>query len=299
MLRASLQHKIISPFARSFSRTAVVAYDRKYNWITPESEELISKAYSRHQALSVKEKRSFPPAIGIKDLESPLISTPYHYTPKTIGDRVAYSLVAVLEKAMHLFFREKYDHHAVTLETVAAVPGYVAALSRHLRSLRSMKRDHGWINTLQEEAENERMHLLTWMQMTEPRLHERVFVMVAQALYVTGYGLMYTASPKVAHRMVGYLEESALRAYNDYLAAVDSGAIPNRPAPEIAKHYYRLAPNATLRDVILCVRADEAMHRDFNHQLSDQIRRGGIDEDPLSMEDDLQLNREQTELSTK
>ena len=94
------------------------------------------------------------------------------------------------------------DHHAVTLETVAAVPGYVAALSRHLRSLRSMKRDHGWINTLQEgtfvkcvsrqmhaflfcltasvEAENERMHLLTWMQMTEPRLHERVFVMVAQ-----------------------------------------------------------------------------------------------------------------------
>jgi Alternative oxidase len=32
--------------------------------------------------------------------------------------------------------------------------------SRHFRSLRTLKRDHGWIATLLEEAENERMHLL-------------------------------------------------------------------------------------------------------------------------------------------
>ena len=34
---------------------------------------------------------------------------------------------------------------------------------RHMRSLRTMERDHGWIHTLLEEAENERMHLLTFM----------------------------------------------------------------------------------------------------------------------------------------
>ena len=28
---------------------------------------------------------------------------------------------------------------------------------RHMRSLRSMRRDNGWIHTLLEEAENERM----------------------------------------------------------------------------------------------------------------------------------------------
>lgn len=35
----------------------------------------------------------------------------------------------------------------------------VAGTLRHLNSLRKMKRDHGWIHTLLEEAENERMHL--------------------------------------------------------------------------------------------------------------------------------------------
>ena len=54
------------------------------------------------------------------------------------------------------------------LETVAGVPGMVGAMLRHLRSLRTMRRDNGWINTLLEEAENERMHLLTFMQMKNP-----------------------------------------------------------------------------------------------------------------------------------
>lgn len=33
----------------------------------------------------------------------------------------------------------------------------VAGMLRHMHSLRGMKRDHGWIHTLLEEAENERM----------------------------------------------------------------------------------------------------------------------------------------------
>lgn len=45
------------------------------------------------------------------------------------------------------------------LETVAGVPGFVAGMHRHLRALRLMKRDNGWIHTLLEEAENERVHL--------------------------------------------------------------------------------------------------------------------------------------------
>ena len=34
------------------------------------------------------------------------------------------------------------------LETVAGVPGMVAAMTRHLHSLRRLKRDFGWIHTL-------------------------------------------------------------------------------------------------------------------------------------------------------
>lgn len=39
----------------------------------------------------------------------------------------------------------------------AGVPGMVAGMLRHLHSLRRMERDHGWIHTMLEEAENERM----------------------------------------------------------------------------------------------------------------------------------------------
>ncbi|CAI8020162.1 Alternative oxidase, mitochondrial [Geodia barretti] len=43
----------------------------------------------------------------------------------------------------------------IYLETVAGVPGMIGAMVRHLKSLRCMTRDHGWIHTLLEEAENE------------------------------------------------------------------------------------------------------------------------------------------------
>lgn len=42
------------------------------------------------------------------------------------------------------------------LETLAGVPAFTAAMIRHLRSLRIMRRDGGWIHMLLEEAENER-----------------------------------------------------------------------------------------------------------------------------------------------
>merc|ERR1712017_72423 len=267
---------------RQWSSSASKDEDRRYHWIKPEAEDLIARAYARHKALANTGK-SFPPSISLKDLESDTIATEYHYEPKTFGDRVARKLVYYGEQLMHMFFREKYDHHAVTLETVAAVPGIVGAAHRHLRSLRCMKRDHGWINPLQEEAENERMHLLIWMQHTKPTRVERAFVILAQGIYVAAYSVLMFLSPRTAHRTVGYLEECAHRAYTEYLQAVDNGDIPNKPAGAIAKQYYHLPDDATLRDVILHVRADECMHRDFNHHLSDLYDRNEGDVFPTKM----------------
>lgn len=105
-----------------------------------EAHELILKAYARHKALADK-SQSFPPSLSATDLER--IGVPYHYEPKDFSDRVALRLMKVLRVFVHAFFREKYDHHAVCLETVAAIPGMVASFHRHFRSLRRMKRDHG------------------------------------------------------------------------------------------------------------------------------------------------------------
>jgi ubiquinol oxidase len=40
-------------------------------------------------------------------------------------------------------------------------------------------------------------------------------------------------------------------------------------APQTAIDYYHLDPNATMRDVILSIRADESTHRETNHFLSE------------------------------
>mmetsp|Transcript_25465 Transcript_25465/g.48225 ORF Transcript_25465/g.48225 Transcript_25465/m.48225 type:complete len:89 (+) Transcript_25465:1346-1612(+) len=37
------------------------------------------------------------------------------------------------------------------------------------------------------------------------------------------------------------------------------------PAPSLAINYWQLEPNATMRDVVLVVRADEACHSHVNH----------------------------------
>jgi threonyl-tRNA synthetase len=43
-----------------------------------------------------------------------------------------------------------------------------------------MDRDHGWIHTLLEEAENERMHLLTFLKLRRPGLIFRLTVVLTQ-----------------------------------------------------------------------------------------------------------------------
>jgi hypothetical protein len=96
----------------------------------------------------------------------------------------------------------------IVLESVAGVPGFVAAAFRHFRSLRRLQRDHGWIATLLEEAENERMHLLVCLHMFEASFITRTMVMAAQFTLAPILTLVYLVHPRSMHRFVGYLEET-------------------------------------------------------------------------------------------
>ena len=101
----------------------------------------------------------------------------------------------------------------IFLETVAAVPGMVAGMQRHFRSLRVCEHDHGWIHHLLEEAENERMHLFFFTQLRRPGLLFRLFITGAQLFLANVNFLTYFISPKFCHRFVGYLEEEAVHTY--------------------------------------------------------------------------------------
>lgn len=197
-----------------------------------------------------------------------------HKEAKTISDKIAFSLVKFFRFFADVFFQKRYGNRAIVLETVAAVPGMVGAGLLHLRCLRKIKNDEGWIRILLDEAENERIHLMTFMYIAKPNLFERLIIFIAQAIFVVLYLLMYILSSKTAHRFVGYLEEEAVISYTHYLQELDEGRIENCPAPEIAKSYWKLDSDACLRDVLLAVRDDEAEHRDVNHQLADKLATG-------------------------
>ena len=157
------------------------------------------------------------------------------------------------------------------LETVAAVPGMVAGMLMHLKSLRKMEDDKGWIKLLLEEAENERMHLMTFIQVAKPTSLERFIIIAAQLVFIVMYSIIYLASQRTAHRIVGYFEEEAVFSYTDYLNELESGRIKDQPAPKIAIDYWNLPLHSTLKDVVRVVRDDEAGHRDVNHSFANLL----------------------------
>ena len=188
-----------------------------------------------------------------------------HHVPHGFSDHFALGFTKLLRFSADTFFAKRYGHRAIVLETVAAVPGMVGATLTHLRCLRIMKDDNGWIRTLMEEAENERMHLMTFIEVAQPTYFERLVIQLAQAVFYVGFFLLYLVSARTAHRVVGYFEEEAVISYSLYLKEIDEGRSPNVPAPAIARHYWKLPADATLRDVVKIVQADEAHHRDINH----------------------------------
>ena len=201
----------------------------------------------------------------------PLVDTTVHHAPRDFRDHIALGFTKVLRFCADTFFAKRYGHRAIVLETVAAVPGMVGATVNHLKCLRRMCGDKGWIRTLMEEAENERMHLMTFIEIARPTLFERLVVLGVQWVFYLAFFGLYLVSARTAHRIVGYFEEEAVISYTHYLKELDEGRSPNVPAPAIARHYWKLPDDATLRDVVLVVRADEAHHRDVNHGFANEL----------------------------
>jgi len=198
-------------------------------------------------------------------------STQVHLHPESISDSVALFITRSLRFFADTFFKKRYGHRAVVLETIAAVPGMVGGMLAHFKSLRKMIDDGDFIKELLEEADNERMHLMTFISIAKPSAFERFIIMAGQFIFGAFYTILYIFFKRTAHRMVGYFEEEAVFSYTEYLNEIDSGKIPNTPAPDIAINYWGLDKNATLREVIEVIRDDEAGHRDRNHAIADSI----------------------------
>lgn len=177
-------------------------------------------------------------------------------------------------------------NRVIFLETIAGVPGMIGGMQRHLRSLRTLERDHGWIHHLLQEAENERMHLFFFLRLRNPGILYRLVIAAAQGIFFNGYFLAYMISPSTCHRFVGYLEEEAVHTYTVLLEQIDNGKLnhwKNMPAPPEAVEYYQLPADASFRDMVSHVRADEACHRDLNHHFADIKHYNEVDSHEVSI----------------
>ena len=199
--------------------------------------------------------------------------------PKDFSDFFAFSMTKFFRFIADTFFAKRYGHRAVVLETIAGVPGMVAGMLIHLRSLRKMKTGYGsQIREMLAEAENERMHLMFFIEIAKPNSFERLLVICAQGVFMTFYLFMYIFFPKTSHRMIGYFEDEAVKSYTEYLELVESGLVMNINAPKIAIDYYGLSKKAKLSDLIKSVRADEMHHSEVNHSYADNLNESNIPE---------------------
>eukprot|EP00980_Cylindrotheca_fusiformis_P020570 scaffold7641_cov115-Cylindrotheca_fusiformis.AAC.16 len=207
-----------------------------------------------------------------------------HTPPQNMRDRMAYGAV----KGVRLFFDtltgwnnkkitiDKVMNRVIFLETIAAVPGFIAAIVRHFKSLRRMERDGGLLHLFLEEANNERMHLLSFIKMKNPGSIFRASVILSQFGFGSAFLTCYAISPKFCHRFVGYVEEEACSTYTKIIEAIENApegdelaAWRTQVAPNIALGYWELGEHGTVLELMYAIRADEAEHRDVNHATSE------------------------------
>jgi ubiquinol oxidase len=191
---------------------------------------------------------------------------------ENISDTFALSMTKFFRFIADTFFAKRYGHRAVVLETVAGVPGMVAGVWMHFKSLRKMKVGYGeQIREMLAEAENERMHLMFFIEIAKPNYFERFIVLFSQMIFGLFYLFMYIFFTRTAHRMIGYFEDEAVKSYTEYLEMVESGKVENIPAPKLAISYYGIGSDSKLSDLIKCVRADEEHHSETNHNYADNL----------------------------
>ena len=191
---------------------------------------------------------------------------------ENISDMFASSMTKFFRFIADTFFAKRYGHRAVVLETIAGVPGMIAGVWMHFKSLRKMKSGYGpQIREMLAEAENERMHLMFFIEIAKPNFFERSIVLMSQILFGLFYFFMYVFFTRTAHRMIGYFEDEAVKSYTEYLEIVESGKVENIPAPALAIQYYKIGSDSKLSDLIRCVRADEEHHSETNHSYADNL----------------------------
>lgn len=197
-----------------------------------------------------------------------------HHVPVNFADRFAYGATRCLSAIAGGPFSRRYGDRVIVMETIAAVLPMVAATLLHLKCLRRMIDDRGWVRTFMDEAENQRAHLMSFVAIQRPGWFERLVILLSQGFFYNAYFLLHLVSAYTAHRMIGYLAEWSVGGYSRLLERIESGMRADDPAPAVAIAYWNLPADARLSDMVIAMREDEAIHRDIHHGFADALAGG-------------------------
>jgi len=279
LLRAGL---CAAPCALSKSAAELDSFSTEHFRVSTKKHPLRTKDtyLAREREMSDKMGRQQNHIWTAEELQKALATAHDRHQPTELSDKLMYGIMYYgMYHPFNLLTGYRHNDPSpraiewrlIVLESFAGVPGFVAAGMRHFRSLRVLQRDYGWIHTLLEEAENERMHLLVCLKMFDAGPVTRLMCVGAQLLMTPFLMGVYILKPKAMHRFVGYLEQTACETYHNIISHIETpgtqlhSAWKDLDAPEIAKGYWKLPEDAKWVDTLRCIYADESHHRDVNH----------------------------------
>ncbi|KAJ3105334.1 hypothetical protein HDU97_008231 [Phlyctochytrium planicorne] len=165
----------------------------------------------------------------------------------TSSEVVAYILFRILKFGLNLLTltlpkpqflsSNSWFRRFIFLETLSSVPGFMGSMIRHIRSLKSLQDDKGWIPTLLDDTENHRAHLMSWMMVGKPGAIMTTCVVITQGLFYQSFFVVYAVSQQTVHRFLTFVAEDSVKTYTICLEDVENGKIQdwkNRPAPKQA-----------------------------------------------------------------
>ena len=250
----------------------------------------LSERLPKHTMIvDLKSHRFIHPVYNPQDLTQ---LEPRVDSPKGFVEKYAYYSVWLLKRIFDLctlkpdtkMSERNYINRLIMLNSISAVPGFTGAMCRHLKSLRSLRKDYGWINQLIAESDNERMHLFFFLTLNKPNFGMKAAIFGAQFLFSTLFFASYFVMPRYCHKFMEYFQNRAVQTYTEILQSIESGTLQNwskLPAPVEPIDYYELKADATMKDMILCVRADAVINREINRYYTEmpyemEFERGNV-----------------------
>ena len=183
----------------------------------------------------------------IAELESAELT---HVVPSRVSDHVAINSVKALRWFSDKVFRERYIHRSLMLIGIASAPPLAVSITEHFRSLWKGKPPSA-LRVAMGEAENHRMHYAVICEIAPPTIIDRIVMTILQIVQFFFFFVISAISPRLAHRMMGYLSEEATVMLTHMVNDIDVGKVIDVDAPALAVDYWGMQGNRSyVKEVI-------------------------------------------------